>query len=471
MKATWFCTASLGEGCRLFAVLLLVCQWSAEAAGITDQKTSAVGSSVLLIAPDSIKDVNYIQWEYIHGSSTHFIVQYYKDSSAPTIYEHFAGRVDFISSNGSLLLKELQEADSGIYKATVNLIESDARKTILTVIKPLSEPQVWCNSSLAGFPIKIVCDVQEGKVDMFSWEKEGGPLPPERCYQLSKNRSVLHIMKGEKSDCGSYSCNVSNEISWNETSLNLTIIGVSSSLEHAQTMSGVALVFALVAVLGFTMLLCQSAKRRIKGETWRWLFVFIHGLVCLSCVLLFVAMVIWMHNEGPSPAFILLELFLLYAIIITILVMGTLALKPAKLSGFKTKIWHRVILDSAAPGAMIAVVLFACLLLQKIHQLHERGCSQPADLTGSTVISAVTALLGLLFLFIWYHKTQVPKREAECPAREQVQELRERTQEQHCPTSTFQYKSLGFQQKSTTSFLILCPGCQKKQRAVETKQL
>lgn len=89
---------------------------------------------MLLIAPDSIKDVNYIQWEYIHGSSTHFIVQYYKDSSAPTIYEHFAGRVDFISSNGSLLLKELQEADSGIYKATVNLIESDARKTILTVI-------------------------------------------------------------------------------------------------------------------------------------------------------------------------------------------------------------------------------------------------------------------------------------------------------------------------------------------------
>lgn len=84
---------------------------------------------------------------------------------------------------------------------------------------------MWSSSSLAGSPIELGCDVLEGTVDNIDWEKEGGPLPPERCYFLSENRSALHIRKGEKLDCGSYSCNVSNEISWKESSLSLIIVG------------------------------------------------------------------------------------------------------------------------------------------------------------------------------------------------------------------------------------------------------
>lgn len=58
-----------------------------------------------------------------------------------------------------------------------------------------------------------------------SWNKEGHPLPPEKCSTLSENFTVLRIREGEKSDCGFYSCNVSNVISWKEAALNLTVIG------------------------------------------------------------------------------------------------------------------------------------------------------------------------------------------------------------------------------------------------------
>ncbi|KAM9127598.1 uncharacterized protein ACDP82_011752 isoform 2-T2 [Pangshura tecta] len=392
-------------------VLLVVFQWTSEAARPLERKVAAVGSSVLLPAPDNIKDIKFIQWEYLNGTTSHFIVQYYVESQKPTFYPPYENRVVFYSPNGSLLLEKLQETDSRVYKASINLIESEARTTLLKVLRPVSQPQIRSNSSLAGSPTELFCNVPEGTVENIAWEKEGGPLPKERCYLLSENDSVLHIGKGEKSDCGSYSCNVSNEISWQESSLYLTIVGISPLLEHALKISAVALVFALVSGMGFFILCCQSGKQRIKGENWRWMIIFIQGTVGVSSVLLFAASVLWMQEEGPSAAFILLEILLVYVITVTVLISATLVFQPAKLSGFKTKLWQRVILDSAAPGAVILVVLFASLLLQKISQLQDRGCSQTVDLTGYTVTSAIISLFGLLTLFMWYHRSQVDQRE------------------------------------------------------------
>ncbi|KAG6926765.1 hypothetical protein G0U57_011505, partial [Chelydra serpentina] len=87
------------------------------------------------------------------------------------------------------------------------------------------------------------------------WKKDGKPLPQERDFHFSKNLRILNIPEGQKSDCGSYSCNVSNEISWQESSLNLTIAG---------------------------------------GELWRWLSAYTHGLVCVSSILVHAAALLWM---------------------------------------------------------------------------------------------------------------------------------------------------------------------------------
>ncbi|XP_039344238.1 uncharacterized protein LOC120371887 isoform X2 [Mauremys reevesii] len=431
-----FFLETLGEGCAFVAVLLVVFQWTSEAARPLERKVAAVGSSVLLPAPDNIKDIKFIQWEYLNGTTSHFIVQYYVESQKPTLYPPYENRVVFYSPNGSLLLEKLQETDSGVYKVSINLIESEARTTLLKVLRPVSQPQIWSNSSLAGSPTELFCNVPEGTVENIAWEKEGGPLPQERCYLLSENDSVLHIGKGEKSDCGFYSCNVSNEISWQESSLNLTIVGISLLLELALKISAVALVFALVSGMGFFILCCQSGKQRITGENWRWMIIFIQGMVCVSSVLLFAATVLWMQEEGPSAAFILLEILLVYVITVTILISATLVCQPAKLSGFKTKPWQRIILDSAAPGAVILVVLFASLLLQKISQLQDRGCSQIVDLTGYAVTSAVISLLGLLTLFMWYHRSQGDQRENKRHSKgEADQELYShgnRVQAEHC---------------------------------------
>ncbi|NXP04945.1 CEAM6 protein, partial [Thinocorus orbignyianus] len=187
-------------------------------------RTVAAGSSVLLHRLD-IQNVNFTEWEYIRNTTTEFILQYYADQPSPTIYPPYQGRVVFYPGNGSLLLQRVQESDSGIYRATVDLMQDKAWTTLLEVIQPVPQPELQCRSNLAGSPIELVCVVPEGRVASISWKKDGHPLPPEKCYGLSGNMTVLRIRRGEKSDCGSFSCNISNVISWKEADLNLTVTG------------------------------------------------------------------------------------------------------------------------------------------------------------------------------------------------------------------------------------------------------
>ncbi|KFW07480.1 hypothetical protein N326_03084, partial [Eurypyga helias] len=187
-------------------------------------RVAAEGSSVMMQAPN-IRNMNFMEWEYIRNTTPEIILQYYADDHAPTIYSAYQGRVTFYPKNGSILLQRLRETDTGIYKATVDLVQDKARTTLLEVIKPVSQPELQWSSNLAGSPIELVCVMPEGEVTSISWKKEGHPLPPEKCHLLAGNVTVLQIRNGEKSDCGSYSCNVSNAISWKETALNLTVTG------------------------------------------------------------------------------------------------------------------------------------------------------------------------------------------------------------------------------------------------------
>ncbi|NWJ07945.1 HECA2 protein, partial [Crypturellus undulatus] len=189
------------------------------------RKAVTVGSSVLLPVPDNVTQIRSVQWEYLNGTESHSILQHYSGSQSPTICAPYIGRAVFHPSNGSLLLEDVQETDSGIYKVTINLEERESLQIQLEVLKPVSPPQLRCSVPVTQSSIEVLCDVAEGKVDTITWKKDGQPLPSDRSFYLSSSISVLYLKKVQKSDCGSYSCNASNGISWQEASLNVTIAG------------------------------------------------------------------------------------------------------------------------------------------------------------------------------------------------------------------------------------------------------
>ncbi|NXB55217.1 CD48 protein, partial [Struthidea cinerea] len=187
----------------------------------------AVGSSVLLPGLDSVTHGDSVQWEFLSGNSSHPILQHPGGARPPAIHAPYAGRAVFHPSNGSLTLEDVQESDSGTYRVTVSTGDRRSLEIQLEVLQPVSRPRLRTSALLARATGKIVCEVAEGRVDDITWKKDGQPLPPASVSQLSGSRSVLYLRPARRSDCGSYSCNASNGISWQETSLNVTIEGVT----------------------------------------------------------------------------------------------------------------------------------------------------------------------------------------------------------------------------------------------------
>lgn len=102
--------------------------------GPLERKAAAVGSSVLLPGLDNVTHVYSTRWEYLNGTGSRTILQYSRGSPDPAIRPPYAGRAVFHPSNGSLLLEDVQESDSGIYKVTVNVGDRESLEILLEVL-------------------------------------------------------------------------------------------------------------------------------------------------------------------------------------------------------------------------------------------------------------------------------------------------------------------------------------------------
>ncbi|NXM44708.1 CD48 protein, partial [Gymnorhina tibicen] len=187
----------------------------------------AAGSSVLLPGLGGVSHGDSVQWEFRSGSGSRTILRHRGGAQPPAIPAPYAGRALFHPSNGSLVLENVQESDSGTYRVTVGTGDRKSLEIRLEVLQPVSRPRLRTSALLARAPGEIVCEVAEGRVDNITWKKDGWPLPPARAAQLSGSRSVLYLRPARGPDCGSYSCNASNAISWQETSLDVSIEGLT----------------------------------------------------------------------------------------------------------------------------------------------------------------------------------------------------------------------------------------------------
>ncbi|NXQ52816.1 CD48 protein, partial [Anthoscopus minutus] len=188
-------------------------------------KIAAVGSSVLLPGLGNSTHGHSMLWEFLNGSGPLPILQQRPGAPGPAIHAPYAGRALFHPANGSLLLEDVRESDSGTYRVSAG--DGKSLEMLLEVLQPVSRPRLRSSPLLARAAGRVVCEVAEGRVDSITWRKDGQPLPPGRVSQEPSGRSVLHLSPAESSDCGSYSCNASNGISWQETSLKVTVEGVT----------------------------------------------------------------------------------------------------------------------------------------------------------------------------------------------------------------------------------------------------
>ncbi|CAM5175434.1 unnamed protein product [Natator depressus] len=152
-----------------------------------DRVVGAVGCTVVFPGPDHIDTTGVVWWEYKQNENITelSIVLYYVESWKLDILPAYKDRIVFNMSNWSLGLK-LQLADRGLYRLRREEEDKSGKWIQLEVIEPLSKPELFRNSSLAGCTIEMVCNVTVGRVDSYLWSKDHKPLTGTDHYQLSR---------------------------------------------------------------------------------------------------------------------------------------------------------------------------------------------------------------------------------------------------------------------------------------------
>ncbi|XP_010771310.1 SLAM family member 9-like, partial [Notothenia coriiceps] len=209
------------------------------------------GEDVLLNVTnaDVLQDVFSFSWKFNEKKNVLTV----NSGNKPNVFPDYAGRVEFSVNNFSVKLKNLQEADSGVYTAVVIKHSGDvteAAKYNIKVQDRASLPLLTVSSvseSSSSCSFTVTCSSQDSHInstftcDTRTCSQEGG----ERSEGIPD--TFLQVYQSS----GSIICNHSNHVSWtNDTK---TIKDVCHQLDDPEGLS-VCLVKTCVFSVGLIIM-------------------------------------------------------------------------------------------------------------------------------------------------------------------------------------------------------------------------
>ncbi|XP_076961844.1 cell adhesion molecule CEACAM1 isoform X3 [Callospermophilus lateralis] len=191
---------------------------------------AAEGTDVLLLVHNASQ--NIIGYNWFKGEtadSRHEIISYVVPTQMTTPGPAFSGR-EKIYSNGSLLIQNVTQNDTGFY--TLQTVTANARVELATgefhVHEPVTPPHLTAsNTTVAeGESVQLTCVPNDTEISI-QWLFNNNTLQLTDRMQLSLNNSILTINSVKKTDEGEYHCQVSNQVfSEKSNPITLTVIAV-----------------------------------------------------------------------------------------------------------------------------------------------------------------------------------------------------------------------------------------------------
>ncbi|XP_077312697.1 hemicentin-1-like isoform X1 [Lithobates pipiens] len=159
------------------------------------------------------------------------------------INDRFKGRAN-ITDNGSLLVYNTTNQDAGIYAVTVaSNLTSASRPFEVKFYDVISSVTVQQTPAIVieGTPmVNLSCKASSGSGSV-TWQKDGQPLTNDSSHVLLDQ--TLQILTPNRTFSGTYRCNMSNPVSWNDGSIEMTVyypvgeVTVTQSPEIASEMT------------------------------------------------------------------------------------------------------------------------------------------------------------------------------------------------------------------------------------------
>ncbi|ELW71060.1 Carcinoembryonic antigen-related cell adhesion molecule 1 [Tupaia chinensis] len=174
------------------------------------------GKDVLLSVYNVPVDVSGYQWyrgERVDRSQ--LILQYETNSQRVTEGPQYSGRKE-IFSNGSLLLRNVRQEDSGFYTIhTITGIETDQASGQFRVFSELPKPFITSNNSHPmedKDSVKLACE-PETPDTTYRWWINGMSLPDSDRIVLTKDNRTLTLLSVTRTNKGPYGCETQNPVS------------------------------------------------------------------------------------------------------------------------------------------------------------------------------------------------------------------------------------------------------------------
>ncbi|XP_043534328.1 uncharacterized protein LOC122541562 [Chiloscyllium plagiosum] len=263
-----------------------------------------VHSSILLNGYQP-KNRDSVRWIYVNSQTRKTIVHY--SPSSMQFNPYYKHRAEFDVFTGSLLLRNLQAADSGIYEVILNPVDTQTlekgdqlsyvelevqvhsyplhHKFLFSTIifdvtsyqipfgnhplvsfdqEQLVSPQIIQNPAHVLNHVELRCIVQIGKANTIWWEKDTKKVFDNSHLRIEFDGSALFIDQMSIMDCGLYTCLVKNNVSLNSNSVFLSADGILFLHEDALVSSVVALVSTLTSFISTGFILFAVEKKQVK---------------------------------------------------------------------------------------------------------------------------------------------------------------------------------------------------------------
>ncbi|XP_037643697.1 T-lymphocyte activation antigen CD86-like [Sebastes umbrosus] len=199
----------------IFVILgLLVCIIEAQGpSAVTPVFVQKGGDVCLNVDADVPEDFILVEWNF---NETVILVRFPLGGEQPTVSPGYAGRIEFPEKKYSVKLKNLQEADRGVYTAKVLLNKGDRTLAKYNVIvqdpvSPVELTVISVDSRSSECDLTVTCRTQDSHInstlrcDNQTCSQEGGEQS-----EVTTSGASLHVYLSN----GSIICNHSNQVSW-----------------------------------------------------------------------------------------------------------------------------------------------------------------------------------------------------------------------------------------------------------------
>ncbi|XP_062904278.1 uncharacterized protein LOC134346689 [Mobula hypostoma] len=378
---------------------------SIQGANVT--RNASPGSSVTFPGMDEneMRITQVIHWEKVpehpgNVTSMDPFLMFHVGAKKPALIKKYLGRIDFSPSNGSLVFRNLTYADAGCYRLSINLRTSTIHYVCLNIIDELSKPSIWINSSSLHSPIQLSCNV-DGDSLSYQWRKDGKEVSQD---QLMDGNKSLVIRSASRSDCGTYTCNVTNPVSTVRAYYSLTIHGLPLVETVIVATSIIGIIFSAVAFFGLLLLCCFGTEMR-RGSLRQPKYLFLLLFICntLSLVVISIALISWIAIKGASSA----PVAALFIVVVLLPLNGCLTIIIWNLGcqcirKFLDCTGLRASIDLGCIMSSILVIAISIVILAEEIQQSNQGC-HVSYLTWSTVapLIIVAAIIFFSFLIVW----------------------------------------------------------------------